>query len=302
MNKFDNINLIGLVGEAGSGKDTAADYMIEEGWVKFAFAQALKDMCIDYLGLSHDDAYTQEGKLKYNDFWGMTNREILQKVGTDAFRNGFHKDTWVKIAELKISNMLKSGKKVIITDCRFDNEAEMVERLGGIVMNIQRKNYQSNLTSSEKGHISEQGINEKYISRIILNDREKIALKRMMKDCLASFEKAHHMAADSLEKLVHAEKINQDIAEQFLFNIKKFCNCSFNQILSRNDNMNIRVEWTELKQNVGILITNGLENKIQFEMLPHNNINLGQYNHHKLEFTFDDVNGWKSINQLINNN
>jgi len=302
MNKYDKLNLIGLVGEAGSGKDTAADYMVEEGWTKFAFAQALKDICIEYLGLSYDDAYTQEGKLKFNDFWGMTNREILQKVGTDAFRMGFHKDTWVKIAELKIQKMLLRGEKVIITDCRFDNEAEMVERLGGVVMKIRRDNYQSNLTQSEKKHISEQGVDDKYISRIIMNDREKTALKRTFIECIASFEKSYDNIANILENLVKTGKINNDIAEKFIFNIKKLWNCDINQIYARDDNYNIRVEWINTKNYFCVLKTNGFNNDVEFESTLKNVIDSTQYSQHNFSFAFDDVNGWFKVNNFIKNN
>lgn len=177
MNTYENIKLIGLVGAAGSGKDTVADLLKDYGWEKFAFAKALKDMCIEFLDLSYDDAYTQEGKMKFNDFWGMTNREILQKVGTDAFRNGFHPDTWVKIAELQIQKLLNEGKKIIVTDCRFDNEAELIEKLGGIVMKVERKNYENNLSSSEKIHASEKGVDNKYITNVINNNSSIEALK-----------------------------------------------------------------------------------------------------------------------------
>ena len=102
------INLVGLTGLAGCGKDTLAEMVSNKGWVRVAYADALKDMCIDYLGLSKEDVYTQEGKVKYNEFWGMTNREILQKVGTDAMRTGFHSDVWIKIAQLKIQKLLEA--------------------------------------------------------------------------------------------------------------------------------------------------------------------------------------------------
>ena len=49
----------------------------------------------------------------------MTNREIMQKVGTDAMRKGFCFDVWVKVTEnilLKYPN-----QNFIIPDIRFDN-------------------------------------------------------------------------------------------------------------------------------------------------------------------------------------
>lgn len=171
------LKLVGLVGKAGSGKDTLADELAVDGWEKVAFADSLKHLCIDYLGLSYDDAYTQEGKMRFNETWGMTNREILQRVGTEAMRNGFDKDVWVKIALLKIRRMLADGKKVILTDCRFDNEAQMIRDLGGIVVEVVRDSQSQNLSASEQRHASEQPVDRKYVAFTVDNNGEKSELR-----------------------------------------------------------------------------------------------------------------------------
>lgn len=161
------VSLVGLTGKAGCGKDTLA---AAAKWSRAAFADSLKEMCVTFLGLTNDMAYTQEGKAQFNPFWGMTNREILQRVGTEAMRNGFHKDVWVKILEIRIKAMLAEGKRVIVTDCRFDNEAEMIRRLGGVVFEIERPNTSVVLNSGESGHPSERGIRRDLISGVIRND------------------------------------------------------------------------------------------------------------------------------------
>lgn len=157
--------IFGISGKMGSGKDTVGKIiydMLKPNCKITHFADPLKDLCINYLGLSYDDVYTENGKKQFNDFWKMTNREILQKVGTDAFRNGFDKDVWVKITELNI--LSKHDCNYIIPDIRFDNEAEMVIKHGGIVLNIERNNWNKN------SHISEQGISKKLITVNIENN------------------------------------------------------------------------------------------------------------------------------------
>lgn len=296
MNTYEDIKLIGLVGAAGSGKDTVADSLKEYGWEKFAFAKALKDMCIEYLGLSYDDAYTQEGKMKFNKFWGMTNREILQKVGTEAFRNGFHKDTWVKIAELKITKLLNEGKKIIVTDCRFDNEAELIEKLGGIVMKVERENYDTNLTSSEMTHASEKGVDNKYVARTILNDRNITLLKREAYEKLRSFETSQEYIVESIK---NNERFDKKIGETFILMTKKFWDCYVNCLLPRDDNKNIRIEWINSKIYNITLLTNGLENEIEFNVYNKDN----QFIKEK-SFSFDwqDEEAWKKVSYFINNN
>lgn len=157
--------IIGISGKMGSGKDTAGqiiyDYLHPNCEITH-FADPLKQFCIDYLGLKYEDLYTEQGKKEFNHFWNMTNREILQKVGTDALRNGFDKDIWVKITELKIKTKIKTN--IVIPDVRFDNEAEMILKNKGIVLNIERPE------TKQDTHISEQGISHNLISINILND------------------------------------------------------------------------------------------------------------------------------------
>ena len=157
--------IYGISGKMGSGKDTVGkiifDYIYPKGSV-IHFADPLKQFCIDYLGLSFEDVYTEQGKKEFNQLWNMTNRSVLQKVGTDALRNGFDKDVWVKITELKIKQ--HKNTDFIIPDIRFDNEAEMVLKNGGIVLNIERESV------NKDNHISEQGISKYLISKNILNN------------------------------------------------------------------------------------------------------------------------------------
>ena len=159
--------IIGISGKMGSGKDTAAkiikEYFKEKNFEIIHFADPLKMFCIDYLGVNHDDVYTENGKKSFNTFWNMTNREILQKIGTDCLRNHFDKNIWVKIIELKI----KKSKNInfLIPDVRFDNEAEMILNNGGVVLNIER------IAQKQDSHSSEKGISENFITKTIKNDK-----------------------------------------------------------------------------------------------------------------------------------
>lgn len=159
--------IIGISGRMGSGKDTVAkiikDKFPDKNFEIIHFADPLKLFCIDYLGLHYDYVYTEKGKKCFNPYWNMTNREILQKVGTDALRNGFDKDVWVKIMELRILN--NPDKNFIIPDVRFDNEAEMVNKHSGIMLNITRN------SANKDSHISEKGISKELICFNISNNK-----------------------------------------------------------------------------------------------------------------------------------
>lgn len=178
---------VGFTGKMLSGKDTCANYLINAiiKWKgsnyivnKFAFADSLKDICMNYLGLSRHECYDQEGKKEYNEFWGMTNREILQRVGTEAMRNGFHPDVWAKITELKIKESVNNGEFFIITDVRFPNEAETIKRNGGIVVEVTRPDIEGN---GIKGHASEQDLPIELIDMTVVNNAGFDHLDRSMR-------------------------------------------------------------------------------------------------------------------------
>ena len=220
LRDYSDIRLVGLAGAAGAGKDTIATLMVVDGWKHVAFADPLKDICIRHLGLSRDDVYTQEGKMKFNDFWGMTNREILQRVGTEAMRNGFDKDVWVKIMELRLRDMLMCGDRVFVTDCRFGNEAGLIYRLGGVVARVERPSMRSVLTRSESGHSSEGGRDDGLVSFTVVNDADIPRLKREFLGKKELFEHKHGDAARRICELCEKGCIGQDDATALILGLK----------------------------------------------------------------------------------
>ena len=141
--------IIGLVGLKGSGKDTVADYFIShyDNWIKGSFADSLKDTCACVFGWDREllEGSTQDSRAwrETIDTWwseklnrqGFTPRVALQIVGTELWRNQFHDDIWLLSFEKKL---LTIQENVIITDCRFSNEIELIRRLNGLIVRIKR--------------------------------------------------------------------------------------------------------------------------------------------------------------------
>jgi len=121
--------VIGVTGKAGSGKDTVGDWFIKEmGYEKLAMASALKAGLAAMGFPEPSDRAQKESKIEGFDFsW----REAAQKLGQD-FGRSLDKGIWLKLAEKR----LKQGGRVIITDIRHDNEAEMVRSLGGTIIHL----------------------------------------------------------------------------------------------------------------------------------------------------------------------
>lgn len=151
--------IIGLNGEAGSGKDTCAAYLVENyGFTRYAFADAVREvaLAIDPLVPMYDGIQ----RLSYvvNALgWDRAKREIpevrrlLQVVGTNGGRMVLGENCWVDIIEARLQQELPA--RVILTDLRFGNEAEYVHRKSGHVVEIIRP---GNPYAIAKNHASEQ--------------------------------------------------------------------------------------------------------------------------------------------------
>lgn len=172
--KNGDIKILGITGKMFSGKDTVAEF------IHFAFrnsritsfAYPMKQMMIDYFGFTHDDLYTVEGKKRYNEFWGMTNRDALQKIGTECFRNNFHIDTWLKTMEVNIIH--DPTKLIIIPDVRFPNEAELIKALGGSILKIVRDDVSRD--PNQIAHASESLIDQIPHDMLLVNDKDRTSL------------------------------------------------------------------------------------------------------------------------------
>ena len=141
--------IIGLVGLKGCGKDTAADFFIThyDNWIKGSFADSLKDTCACVFGwdremLEGSTHESREWREKVDTWWaeklnrpGFTPRIALQLVGTDLWRNQFNDGIWLLSFEKKL---LDIKENVMITDCRFPNEIELIQRLNGKIVRVKR--------------------------------------------------------------------------------------------------------------------------------------------------------------------
>ncbi len=129
------MRIIGLCGRAGSGKDTAAQALISEGFVRIAFADPLKEAARAIFGLTRKQT---DGDLKevVDKFWGKSPRRIMQLLGTEAVRGCIDDDVWIKAARRRVIRL--PSRRVVITDVRFPNEADAIRSWGGEIWRIER--------------------------------------------------------------------------------------------------------------------------------------------------------------------
>jgi hypothetical protein len=180
--------IIGISGRMGSGKNTVGDIiekicLTNEGplFEQKSFAGKLKQIASLLTGIPVEKFEDQEFKKSLlGDEWGvvkdnplnaipvfedvqfnhlMSVREFLQKLGTEAMRDGLHTNVWVNalfadyrpqpnkaVAEFLAAEGLPQSMNAgeenypnwIITDMRFPNELEAVVEKGGITIRVSR--------------------------------------------------------------------------------------------------------------------------------------------------------------------
>jgi len=160
---------IGLSGWAKSGKDTVAQYLVENhGFTRISFADPMReallalDPYVPYMGLH----MRLSGVIHFRG-WDNAKRdvpeirELLQRFGTEVGRNMFGQDFWVNQAIEKATRY----EKVVFSDCRYNNEADAVKAIGGVVWRIFRPE-----VSAVNDHTSEQDLNNYPFDSHIQND------------------------------------------------------------------------------------------------------------------------------------
>ena len=146
------MTIIAICGFKGSGKDTIGNYLIQNyNFKRFNFGNALKDVCSIIFGWSRhllegDTSESREFRETEDKWWSeklgfkITPRIAFQKIGTDVMRQHFNIDIWTLIIERKLVEFKKinNTQNIVITDCRFQNEMQMIKSYGGKIISVYR--------------------------------------------------------------------------------------------------------------------------------------------------------------------
>lgn len=124
---------IGLIGLAGSGKDTAAEALWGRNFQRVAFADRVKNIAFEF---GWDGLKDERG------------RKLLQDIGMAG--RAYKESIWIDYVD---EEAVGFGSHVF-TDVRFRNEADYIRGLGGIIVRIVRPgiisgNHESELKQSE---------------------------------------------------------------------------------------------------------------------------------------------------------
>lgn len=123
--------IIAIMGPAGSGKSTAAEYLVERyGAVRYSFARPLKELVRRAFDLTDAQVYgSQADKEAIDPRYGHSPRWLLQRIGTEGGRAVFGESFWTDQALTLIKR--EAPALAVIDDCRFVTEAQAVRAVGG---------------------------------------------------------------------------------------------------------------------------------------------------------------------------
>jgi hypothetical protein len=172
---------------------------VNSKWEIKKFAYKLKQIVSLLTNTPLEDLELPELKNKYlGNEWTkngiqMTYRSLLQKIGTEAMRDVIHPDIWVNslFSEYKVIDIEKRAwngtvidytdcfPKWIITDVRFENEADAIKKRGGILIKIERPN-----DNNDDQHSSETSLNDIKFDYTVTNDGTLYDLKNKITDIL----------------------------------------------------------------------------------------------------------------------
>jgi dephospho-CoA kinase len=161
--------LIGICGRKTSGKTTITDYVVDNyEFIERSLAGPLKNALRELLLIDNENLYGSEEKKneKLEDWFDYTAREFMQHVGTELLRE--------KLAELfpKIGTQIfthnfelwyKKNKDnhVIVSDVRFEDDANIIKKLGGYIIKINRPNLTN--IDSHSSEVSVDRVKHDYI-------------------------------------------------------------------------------------------------------------------------------------------
>lgn len=151
--------IVGITGKAGSGKDTAADYLVQRhGFVKLSFATPIKAALNVMFGWTDEHWLNRNWKEQIVPELGKSPRQLAQTLGTEWGRILVKEDLWPALTMLEAAK----HKNVVIADVRFDNEASAIHAAGGAIVGLLR-------VTDVASHVSESPINPQYVNVYINN-------------------------------------------------------------------------------------------------------------------------------------
>lgn len=185
------MQVIGIMGRKQHGKDTIANFLINEQ--NFAmyddFATSIRKALCEIFGWEMSSFDTNESKEEIDPIYGISRRQGMQSLGDDygkkmlcemypKFKETTGDSLWVKRWVQKLDKIYQQMKnnidylKIVIPGIRFPSEVSLIHRLNGEVWKVvdPRKEITDN-------HSSEMHVDNLPFDEYILNNSDLNGLK-----------------------------------------------------------------------------------------------------------------------------
>lgn len=149
--------LIALCGYANSGKDEVIKTLVQEGFLRTAWADPVcKSIAYKYnlpyvrlQGLTSRDREWREQP--HSSLNGKTPREALQHEGQSS--RDFYPNTWTDLWKQTYFREQYNYRRIAVSGTRYLNEAEVIRSIGGNLWFVHRENLEIGNHYSEKGEL-----------------------------------------------------------------------------------------------------------------------------------------------------
>ncbi|MEU0981131.1 hypothetical protein ABZ488_18085 [Streptomyces griseus] len=189
-----NYRHVALMGRAGSGKDTIGARLVSRFvFARVAFADPLRDLALSVdpivaneptgygpLPIRLSDVVRREG-------WDQAKarpevRRTLQRLGQSV--RDQDERYWLRAALAKVDVADRWNLPVVVTDCRYENEAEALTARGFLLVRVERSGEHGPAGEDERQHTSETELDD-YPADAVLTNGGTLAELHALADRLA---------------------------------------------------------------------------------------------------------------------
>lgn len=183
--------LIGLTGKKRTGKDTAAQYLVENyNFVQYRMAGPLKEAL--KIIFRWDDDAIEVNKERVDPRWGISPRQAMQHIGTEwaqfdlgnaypQYKETTGRELWSNRFDDWYQRHGKN-RHVVVSDVRFPHEVQVIRDNGGILVKLERE------LDFEDNHASEAYIDKMKANITIQNTGTYNELYSNIKQVIGVYE------------------------------------------------------------------------------------------------------------------
>jgi len=167
---MNDITVVGLCGNAGTGKDFIAQHIFRpRGYFQWSFAWPFKHFLVGTCQATYEEVFSTKPPHI---------RHLLQQEGTEKGRMIYGENIWIETAKAWWNTLYSTAgiNKIVVADVRFQNEIKAILNIGGKVLKIEsplRSTSSPSMTTSARLHVSESemlSLSPELFSGVVNND------------------------------------------------------------------------------------------------------------------------------------